>query len=62
MSETKRSRGLTALLLAPAGAFLFFLLVLPLVVMVIYSFGVRAPEGGYQAASVNAAGLPLAAA
>jgi spermidine/putrescine transport system permease protein len=41
---------LTAALLAPAGVFLFFLLVLPLAVMVIYSFGLRAPEGGYQAA------------
>jgi spermidine/putrescine transport system permease protein len=50
MSETKHSRGLTALLLAPAGVFLFFLLVLPMIVMLIYSFGIRAPEGGYQAA------------
>jgi spermidine/putrescine transport system permease protein len=50
MTDAKRSRMLTALLLAPAGVFLFFLLVLPLVVMVVYSFGIRAPEGGYQAA------------
>lgn len=50
MNDTKHSRSLTALLLAPAGVFLFFLLVLPLVVMVVYSFGLRAPEGGYQAA------------
>lgn len=37
-------------MLAPAGALLFFLLVLPLLVMVVYSFGLRAPEGGYEAA------------
>jgi spermidine/putrescine transport system permease protein len=40
----------TALLLAPAGVFMFFLLVLPLIVMLVYSFGERAPEGGYAAA------------
>ncbi|MEO6610387.1 MAG: ABC transporter permease [Aestuariivirga sp.] len=50
MTDVKRSRMLTALLLAPAGVFLFFLLVLPLIVMVVYSFGMRAPEGGYEAA------------
>lgn len=50
MEDVKHSRMLTALLLAPAGVFLFFLLVLPLIVMVVYSFGLRAPEGGYQAA------------
>ena len=46
----KHSRTLTALLLAPAGVFFVFLLVLPLIVMLVYSFGVRAPEGGYEAA------------
>ena len=50
MNELKHSRTLTALLLAPAGVFFVFLLVLPLIVMLVYSFGVRAPEGGYQAA------------
>lgn len=40
----------TALLLAPAGVFMFFLLVLPLIVMLVYSLGERAPEGGYEAA------------
>ena len=50
MDDVKRSRTLTTLLLAPAGVFLFFLLVLPLIVMVVYSFGLRAPEGGYEAA------------
>lgn len=50
MNEVKHSRTLTALLLAPAGVFFVFLLVLPLIVMLVYSFGMRAPEGGYQAA------------
>ena len=50
MTDARHSRSLTAALLVPAGVFLFFLLVLPLAVMVIYSFGLRAPEGGYQAA------------
>jgi spermidine/putrescine transport system permease protein len=50
MTDARRSRTLTAILLAPAGVFFVFLLVLPLIVMLVYSFGVRAPEGGYQAA------------
>ena len=43
----RRSRLTTALLLAPAALFFFFLLVLPLLVVAIYSFGARAPAGGY---------------
>jgi spermidine/putrescine transport system permease protein len=35
------------MLVAPAGVFFFFLLVLPLAVVIIYSFGERAPAGGY---------------
>ena len=50
MKDPRRSRTFTALLLAPAGVFFVFLLVLPLLVMLVYSFGVRAPEGGYHAA------------
>ena len=50
MNEKKHSRMVTAVLLAPAGVFLFFLLVLPLIVILVYSFGERAPEGGYSAA------------
>jgi spermidine/putrescine transport system permease protein len=50
MTDARRPRMLTALLLAPAGVFFVFLLVLPLLVMLVYSFGMRAPEGGYQAA------------
>jgi len=37
----------TVLLLAPSGLWFFFLLVLPLVVVVVFSFGERAPAGGY---------------
>jgi spermidine/putrescine transport system permease protein len=37
----------TALLVAPAATMFFFLLILPLVVVLVYSFGERAPEGGY---------------
>jgi len=42
-----RSRLVTALMLAPAAVFFALLLVLPLVVVVVYSFGERAPAGGY---------------
>ena len=42
---TQRYR--TALLLAPAGAWLLCMLVLPLVVVLVYSFGERAEAGGY---------------
>lgn len=40
----------TTLLLAPAGAWFATMLVMPLLVLVVFSFGTRAPEGGYQAA------------
>jgi spermidine/putrescine transport system permease protein len=43
----RRSRLTTALLVAPAALFFSFLLVLPLLVVVVYSFGERAPAGGY---------------
>ncbi len=41
---------MTALLLAPAGLFFLFLLVVPLALVLVFSFGVRAPAGGYEAA------------
>jgi ABC-type Fe3+ transport system permease subunit len=41
------SRRITALLLLPATLWFAILLVLPLVVILIYSLGDRAPEGGY---------------
>jgi spermidine/putrescine transport system permease protein len=46
-SQHQRSPLLTALLLAPAGFLFFFLLILPLVVMLVFSVGERAPAGGY---------------
>jgi len=49
--ERKQSgRWLTALLLAPSAIWFFVLLILPLAVVLVYSVGVRAPAGGYQAA------------
>jgi spermidine/putrescine transport system permease protein len=50
MADTShRSRAVTAALLAPAGLFFLFLLIVPLAVVVVFSFGERAPAGGYQA-------------
>ena len=42
---TQRARNW--LLVAPAGAWLLVMLVLPLSVVFIFSFGERAPSGGY---------------
>ncbi len=42
-----RSRIATALLLLPAAAWYALLLLVPLVILVVFSFGGRAPEGGY---------------
>ena len=51
VAERKQSgRWLTVLLLAPSAIWFFVLLILPLIVVVVYSVGVRAPAGGYQAA------------
>ena len=44
---TQRSRYQTALFLLPAGAWFFVMLVLPLVVVFVFSFGERAAAGGY---------------
>lgn len=41
---------MTAALLAPAGVFFLFLLIIPLAVVLVFSFGERAPAGGYAAA------------
>ena len=46
-TDAARGRAVTALLVGPAAAFLALLLVLPLAVVVIYSFGERGPAGGY---------------
>ncbi|WP_378943089.1 ABC transporter permease [Mesorhizobium sp. ANAO-SY3R2] len=58
-----RHRLLTALLLAPATAWLVVFLVLPFVAIIVFSVGERAPEGGYQAAFTMAqyANLPARA-
>ena len=47
-----RARLLTAVLLAPAGLWYIALLVAPLAIVVIFSFGVRAKNGGYSPAFV----------
>jgi spermidine/putrescine transport system permease protein len=57
----RRSRLLTILLVGPAAAFFALLLVLPIVVVIVYSFGERAPAGGYQAAFTFANYLNLPA-
>jgi spermidine/putrescine transport system permease protein len=57
----RRHPAVTALLLAPAAAFFFFLLILPLAVVIIYSFGERAPAGGYAPAFTFANYLHLPA-
>jgi spermidine/putrescine transport system permease protein len=46
-ATSSRSRFVTAALVAPAAVFFALLLILPLVVVLIYSFGERAPAGGY---------------
>jgi spermidine/putrescine transport system permease protein len=46
----KKRWGWTGLLLAPSAFWFFMLLLLPLAVVIVYSVGVRAPTGGYQAA------------
>jgi spermidine/putrescine transport system permease protein len=58
--EGKRSRLVTAMLVGPAALIFALLLVLPLVVVVVYSFGERAPAGGYSPAFTfeNYANLP----
>jgi spermidine/putrescine transport system permease protein len=47
-----RSRLLTTVLLAPAGLWYLVLLILPLAIVVVFSFGVRAKNGGYSPAFV----------
>jgi spermidine/putrescine transport system permease protein len=51
---------LTAALLAPAGVLFVFMLLVPMLVILVFSFGERAPAGGYQAGFTleNYANLP----
>jgi len=46
----RRSHVATALMLGPTSAWYFLLLLAPLVILVAFSFGARAPEGGYSPA------------
>ena len=48
--------------MAPAALWLLVFLVLPFIAILVFAFGERAPEGGYQAAFTldNIANLPLA--
>ena len=46
----RRKTLVTAALMAPAAIWLFVFLVLPFIAMLVFAFGERAPEGGYQAA------------
>jgi spermidine/putrescine transport system permease protein len=48
VNQIQRSPLVTAILLAPAGVLLFFLLVFPLLIMLVFSFGERAAAGGYE--------------
>lgn len=59
-SSAPRPHLLTAALLAPAGVLFVFMLLVPLIVILVFSFGVRAPAGGYQAGFTleNYANLP----
>ncbi len=50
MTGSKKGTWLTGALLAPTTLWFLTMLVFPLVVVVIYSFGERAPAGGYVAA------------
>ncbi len=48
-SSSSRPHLVTAALLAPAGVLFVFMLLAPLLVILVFSFGERAPAGGYQA-------------
>lgn len=50
LSTKARKRLVTTALIAPASAWLFVFLVLPFIAIIVFSFGERAPEGGYQPA------------
>ena len=64
MTTDRKRHLVTAALVAPAGLWLCVFLVLPFMAMVVFAFGERAPEGGYQAAFTFAqfANLPSRAA
>ena len=49
-TTARRKTLVTAALMAPAAVWLFVFLVLPFIAMLVFAFGERAPEGGYQPA------------
>jgi len=59
-TSSPRPHLVTAALLAPAGVLFVFMLLAPLLVILVFSFGERAPAGGYQAGFTleNYANLP----
>jgi len=50
ITTARRKNLITAALMAPAAIWLFIFLVLPFIAMLVFAFGERAPEGGYQPA------------
>jgi spermidine/putrescine transport system permease protein len=50
ITAARRKNLVTAALMAPAALWLFVFLVLPFMAMLVFAFGERAPEGGYQPA------------
>ena len=50
LQQETRKKLVTLALVGPAGLWLFLFLVLPFIAIVVFAFGRRAPEGGYQAA------------
>lgn len=64
LSDSTRGRLVTATLMAPATLWLTVFLVLPFAAMLVFAFGERAPEGGYQPAFTfeQFANLPARAA
>jgi len=49
LTHATKRRLITVTLVGPASAWLFVFLVLPFVAIIVFAFGERAPEGGYQA-------------
>ncbi|MCP4379072.1 MAG: ABC transporter permease, partial [bacterium] len=45
--DSNSNRWLTAALLAPTSAWFLFMLIMPLIVILVFSFGERAAVGGY---------------
>jgi spermidine/putrescine transport system permease protein len=50
--RSRRGGLLTSLLVLPAGLWYLLLLIVPLAIVVVFSFGVRGPDGGYRPAFV----------